>query len=74
MNLADLLCYGFCVDKKLNFEVKDEYGDIVEPSLCPCPEAYKKDEIPSLQPVTEIKPVDTAKEAAIETFNKMNCS
>lgn len=72
MDLAELLCSGFCVDKKYNFEKKDDYGDIIEPELCPCPEPVKE-EIPSLQPVTEIKPIDTADKAAIKAFDSLNC-
>ena len=74
MKLTDALC-DICIPRTWNFDKKDDYGDIIEPALCPVPIITEEKIIESVA-VREQKPFDTMDEALKLSFtekNKINC-
>lgn len=73
MKLSEALCE--CIPFSWNFDKKDDYGDIIEPELCPVPEITEEKIIENVA-VREKKPFDTMEESLKITFtdkNKLYC-
>lgn len=75
MKLADALC-EVCLPNTWNFDKFDDYGDIIEPELCPCPTETEFKIIEGI-PVREKIPFDKMESAIKITFtekNKLYCN